>query len=330
VKDRGVDLPAAYARAEAGLAKAGGDAEARRLMSAFLNGFGDGHLRVEWPAAQAIGATAPATPSAPARPADVDALCSELGFSSWGEDSRAVARRLPGYQPLPDTPGASYFPAGTIRRNGRTIGVLRIHLFMPQARPDLCREMLAAAPEPKGPCDVFCRNRLMARIEARYSDALAQQLDALNKAGADVLLLDLAANGGGSDWVGAAARMLSPKPLRAQPLGLIRHPDFARRLEDQAEQLKTYAGAAAGEERALLSGYARQAEAAAAEVGRPCDRSALWEGREPGCSGVVTTACSPADGQPIPCRSAGETGRGRRMSSVRPATRSGPPSSGGP
>jgi hypothetical protein len=229
VKDRGVDLPAAYARAETGLGKAGGEAEARRLMSAFLSGFGDGHLRVEWPTTQPVGAPAPTTPSAPARPGNAESLCGELGFSSWGEDTRAVARRLPGYEPLRETPAAKYFPAGTIRREGRTIGVLRIHLFMPQSRPDLCREVLAAAPEPNdGPCDVFCRNRLMARIEAHYSDALAQQLDALNKAGADVLLLDLAGNGGGSDWVGAAARMISPKPLRAQPLGLIRHPDFAR------------------------------------------------------------------------------------------------------
>jgi hypothetical protein len=111
----------------------------------------------------------------------------------------------------------------------------------------------------------------------------------LNKAGADVLLLDLAGNGGGSDWVGAAARMISPKPLRAQPLGLIRHPDFARRLKEQAEQLRTYAAAAqAADERALLTRYARQADAAAAEISRPCDRSALWDGREPGCRGVVT------------------------------------------
>jgi hypothetical protein len=276
---------------------------------------------VEWPALPPVSATAPAT----TRPGGVETLCGELGFSSWGEDTRAVAKRLPGYTPLPETAATKYFPAGVLRRDGRTVGVLRIHLFMPQSRPDLCQEVLAEAPEPlNAPCDVFCRNRLMARIEGRYSDALAQQLDALNAAGADVLLLDIAGNGGGSDWVGAAARMIAPKPLRALPLGLIRHPDFAGRLKDQAEQLRTYAAAAlAADERALLTRYARQADVAAAEISARCDRSALWEGREPGCRGVVTVGLFSGGWAADPLRSAGGTGLGRKMWSAPRAIRSG-------
>ncbi|MDP8916423.1 MAG: hypothetical protein M3M95_04320, partial [Pseudomonadota bacterium] len=105
VRDRGVDLPDAYPRLEAAMSAAKSEAEARRLFERFLSAFGDGHLRVEWPAGPAA-VPAGTSPTAAAKP-----LCEQLGFSDWGEDRSAVAWRLPGYVPLADSPAGALFPA---------------------------------------------------------------------------------------------------------------------------------------------------------------------------------------------------------------------------
>ena len=278
VQDRGVDLPGGWSRVEEALGRARSEAEARRLFERFLESFGDGHLRVEWPAPSAAASSGPG----PAKP-----LCEELGFSDWGADRRAVASRLPGYTPL-QTASSDVFPAGTVEVEGRKVGVLRLSLFSPDWRPDLCDKALAELKLTQtSPCDEDCRENVRRRIDARYTAALAEQLKALSATGAETLIVDLASNRGGSGWVNAAVGMITPARLRSQRLGLIRHPDFARMLHDQAEELRTAARAARGEERAMLLRYADQREAAAREAARPCDRSGLWRGERVTCSGLV-------------------------------------------
>jgi hypothetical protein len=290
VADRGVDLPGSVARMEAALGKARNEAEARRLFERFLSSFGDGHLRVEWPAPGPASAGSP-----PVRP-----VCEALGFSDWGPDTRAVGRLLPGYTAL-DGPDAGVFPAGLVRRDGRTLGVLRIFLFSPDWRPDLCEAARVALKVPaEGPCDENCGRRVREGAEARYTAALARQLSALKAAGADALLLDLAANGGGSEWVNTAAGMMAPPDLSSPVLGVIRHPDFAKMLRDQAEELRTAAAAARGEERAFLTRYAAQAGAVAEEAAKPCDRTPLWRGERVGCSGLVTRGLYVSGFSPTP------------------------------
>ena len=281
VQDRGMDLPGSWTRVEQAFGRVRSEAEARRLFERFLESFGDGHLRVEWPTA-APGA-APSGAAAPPRP-----LCQQLGFSDWGPDRRAVASKLPGYVPLET--GSDVFPAGTVEVEGRKVGVLRLSLFSPDWRPDLCEQALRELKLTQdSPCDEDCRHGLRKRIDALYTAALARQLRALSGAGVDTLIVDLATNGGGSGWVNAALGMVTPARLRSQKLGLIRHPHFAKMLHDQSEELRAAARGARGQERAMLLRYADQRAAAAREAARPCDRSPLWRGERLTCSGLVTT-----------------------------------------
>jgi hypothetical protein len=301
VRDRGVDLAGAYPRLETALGKAKTEAEARRLVERFLTSFGDGHLRIEWPA-QAAPAAASATPAAATTPAASRPVCPALGFSEWGPDRQAVGQRLSGYTAL-DTPDATVFPAGVIRRDGRTLGVLRIGLFSPEWRPDLCQETLTALNIPAdGPCDEACGRQVKEAVNDRYTAALRRQIAALQAAGSQALLVDIASNGGGTEWVNIAAAALSPKPLGSPRLGLTRHPDFARMLKDQAAELRTAAAAAAGSERAYLTTHAARAEKVAAQAAQPCDRAPLWRGETIACSGLATGGLwvSGFSDQPVP------------------------------
>ncbi|MGH7606389.1 MAG: S41 family peptidase, partial [Gemmatimonadales bacterium] len=128
----------------------------------------------------------------------------------------------------------------------------------------------------------------------RASDALARKVahrvEALRAAGIDALVVDVTGNGGGSEWVDPVTRIFTAKPLRAMRVTGVRHP---REVTSAAERLAAVEGrmsdpALSNSSLVLLAVAHRRLAAVLAELQAPCDRAALWEGRDPGCTQTVT------------------------------------------
>lgn len=272
VESRRMDLPGLADRVEGLLAKAESDGEARRLFESFLAKFGDGHLRIRWPKPEAPAGAAPA-----GDPAQTAARsCADLGYRRPRDEGLDFSA-LPRYRKLA-TPESASFPAGVLETvGGKRLGIVRIALLMEGAFPEVC-EQVHPAP---APCDGKCEARIESEVGRRIGAALAAQLAALEKRGVHAIAVDLTANGGGSDWAEAAARIVTTPGLASPRMAFIRHPhwveQFRMRLEDVERDLAR-ADLPEGARPALEKARAaiRESARVAAE---PCDRNAAWEGR---------------------------------------------------
>jgi len=162
--------------------------------------------------------------------------------------------------------------------------VLQIGVFMPEGFPALCEAALRALAIPADrPCDDACNDRIETWVYDRQTRGLIEQIRALREAGATPLLVDIAGNGGGTEWADAAARILTPIRLKSEELDFMRGEHWARRFAEGSALLRRYAENATGSERAMLLGLADEAEAKRAEALKPCDPTPLWKAEHPAC-----------------------------------------------
>lgn len=273
VFQREADLPQLFADTEARINRATNDWEARSAFERLARKLGDGHVVFEWPKSggHAMAASTP------------QEQCAALGYDAR---IRAVplAANAAGYQAL-STPQSDEFPAGVISLGSRRIGVLQIGVFTPQGFPALCqsalRELAIAADKP---CDDACSDRIEAWASGQLTHDLTAQLRALKDAGAAMLVVDVAGNGGGSEWAEAVARMVTPIRLRSEELEFVRGEHWAKSFADDEASLRRFADQATGPERALLLKLADEVEGRRKVALTPCDPAPLWQGAHPTCS----------------------------------------------
>jgi len=261
-----------FVQAEARVKAAGSDADARAAFDRLARRLGDGHVQFDWP-------QPPRTPSASAVTAPD--VCSDY-VPEHG--AAPLAGEAAGYRAL-HTPQSTVFPAGVIPVGARRVGVIKIGMFGPHATPSYCHAAAAALhiAEDK-PCDDACEDLIDHWASVRMTEDFAAQVEALKTAGAHVLLVDIAGNGGGSEWAETAARMLTPIRLAAEPLGFVRGPHWTQKLTALESQLRGFAKTASLEDRAELARLADQAAAAKAIAETSCDSAPLWSGSRPACS----------------------------------------------
>jgi hypothetical protein len=168
---------------------------------------------------------------------------------------------------------------------------VRIGSFDQRRYPDACE-----AAWPQTPCDADCRHRVeWVEAPRRLLDALAARLEDLP---ADVVVVDVTGNDGGRSWADPAARLLTAEPLECPRQSVVVHPVWQRRATDAVAALDS-AGWAAGtpDDRDRLAFAAGRLRSWHAELHAPgCDRSPLWQRRDPGCTRLTTTAmtaCGP-------------------------------------
>lgn len=277
-QERGVSLDTLFDRAAGQLRGAGSDADARSVLDRLTRRFADGHVELGWPAE--IG------------PALLGAIslspCKAMGFDAR-KGSPGIAPHLPGYVALRDDSGL--FAAGIVRVGHTRVGVVRIGAFQPQAMPALCTSALAALAIPADtPCDDACQDRILTWANDRMTHALAERLEELHEAGARVLMVDISDNGGGTEWAEAAARMVSPVPIRSEALGFVRGAHWEKRWRTHADGLREAASQAAPEDRARLLDWAAQADAARALAATPCAARSVCIGRVGFATGLVGEA----------------------------------------
>jgi len=261
--ERGLKLDPLFDRAAQQLAGASSEADVRGLFDRIEQRIGDGHVQFVWPRrapSQTAGGAKPGTLA----PRD---LCAELNYDSR-QASPGTAQAFPGYRPLAD---GNPFPAGTARSGEAIVGVIRIGVFQPQGYPELCREAVRtfAIPEDR-PCDDQCQDKIITRAYARLTAALEGRTRQLKSAGAQVLLVDITGNGGGSEWAEAAARIFSAKELVSERRGYVRGEHWTKQWRDLAATLREFAAQARRADKASLLGYAAEADAAVREAETPC------------------------------------------------------------
>jgi hypothetical protein len=273
VRDREFDLEALFTDTAERVRAAGDAAAAHAAFDRLARRTADGHVRFRWPsAATTTGAIA--------------ARCVDLGY-----DARMVgapiAAWLPGYVPLASA--AARFPVGLVTVGGHRVGVLKIGVFTPQGYPDLCATAIAAIELPaSAPCDDACSDRIERFASDRLTEDLETGLLALRAAGAQLLLVDVARNGGGSEWAEAAARMVSAHRLRSERLAFVRGEHWTRAFAARRAELAAAAAGASGAERALIAKLDAEFARAEREAQTPCDSAPLWKG------------------EPLPCRWLGD------------------------
>ena len=278
VRERRMDLVALARRAETRIRAAKSDDDARRAIRSFLNAFGDGHLEVEW------------TPKPPTvEKADHRSLCERLGYAE--RDMGGVDfTRVEGFTPIADGDSGD-FPGGVARLvGGHRIGVLRIHLFMEKAHPRLCEAARAALGLAEdATCDEGCEDRLEVAVANRLTAALERRLRALAHAGAEAVLIDISGNGGGSDWVMPAVRVMTPTPIPLGDLGVVRHAHWVKQLEGRVTSLEADLAANGDLDHGAIARGIAKLRGAIAEVQTPCDQSAIWVdgAAKPSCTQLV-------------------------------------------
>lgn len=284
--EREFDLGGLFDRAGTAMRGARSDTEAVAILNRVISRIGDGHVTINWPrptSAPSAGASAPETSP------DVASFCRTRGF---GPSSRWVGPTLTGYASIEN---GDLFPAGLIEIQGQRAGIVRIAKFEPGDSPSLCPEAIAALNIPLDrPCDEECSNRFLTQVYRRLTESLEDRLTRLRAAGARVLIVDVSGNGGGSEWVQAAVRMLSARQLVSQRLGFVRGPHWAATWTRTTARLREFARTAGPADRRRLLGWAAQADAARVEAQRTCPSTGgcPWLGNAGFATGLVGSARS--------------------------------------
>jgi Peptidase family S41 len=266
--EREIDLSALFADARKRIDAAGTDAAARAAFDRLVRRLGDGHVELDWPdgAAQSKGPPLP---------------CADYDAARAAQPLAAFAK---GYVPIV-TAQSGVFPAGLLTTGKHRVGVIKIALFSPTAFPVLCKEALAALSiSADKPCDDQCENKVDAWAQARLNADFIAQLENLEHAKVDTLLVDIAGNGGGTEWAEAVARMLTPIRLKSAPMGFVRGPHWVQRFGETEAKLRRAAEDASRDDRAMLLKFAGEAAAKKAVAATLCDSAPFWSGKRPPCA----------------------------------------------
>jgi Peptidase family S41 len=285
----GIDVPALHARTVAALDAAVDASAMRDALRDFIRAFHDGHFQPVRPDATGPEIM-PARPSATAAPAEA---CRTLGFRNAARDfSLPFAQRV-AFEPLGGE--SAQFSAGIATTDdGRRIAVLRIPLFDERGYAAACEAVWPSLAEALGArsCEAACEHQLRRHVRARLTRDIADLLRSAADRGATALVLDLAGNGGGNDWAGDVARLLTAKTLPDPKVGLVRHPHSLRAIDDSIMEIDRHLARLPAEvtaERARLRHERARLVTLRGKHRERCDMGWVWNARptEPPCSNLV-------------------------------------------
>ncbi len=263
------DLNGLFADTRARIESVSSDADARAALDRLARRLSDGHVRFRWIVAHS--STVP------------KANCEALGYDPRMQ-GQPVAALMPGYSPLLSGT-TNEFPAGLVQVAGHKLGVLKIGLFSPLGYPELCAAALGALKiVSDSPCPEECADRIEKWASDRMTSDIAVQLISLKSAGADVLVVDVADNGGGTEWAEVAARMVTAVRLKSERIAFVRGSHWETQFSKKEIELRESARSAHGKDKALLTNLADQVEIRRNEAAMRCDSTPFWSGSRPPCA----------------------------------------------
>ncbi len=278
-----IDLVELDRKTVAGLNEAKSPAEAQKVIAEFLRAFHDGHLQIRKPSANNSESESRVIP----KTATGEQACSTIGVNARPKRFSVAFQDAPGFSAV----GAESdpFPAGILDfGSGKSIAIISIPLFSPGAYQGNCAAAWERFRESlEGDCDGECIDRFQGESERRLTERFISQVRDLAAKKPTALLVDIALNGGGSDWVSVIAKALSPVELTPPTLRFIRHPHWVKILESQLADVnddlrrkdltKT--------QKTILKGAKRKLTEYVADAKTPCDLGYFWTDKttKPNC-----------------------------------------------
>jgi hypothetical protein len=196
--------------------------------------------------------------------------------------------------PFPDAAGAvliadSEFPAVVLPlETGRKLGILRVANFGHEHfGPSCARAWSTYRTTIPEPCTGDCVSRLEAAVMREAGERAAHVANGLRQRGADVVVVDITGNGGGSEMADAMARALTTTPLRLAAGGFIRHPLHVDYLREMRDAIASDSVRATPPQRVLIAQEEARLDSLLAEALQTCDRDNIWLGNVSACSNVV-------------------------------------------
>jgi hypothetical protein len=280
VQQRHMDLPGLRRETAAKLAQSCNEADARQVLMKFLDSFGDGHLELDWPQAAPVS-TEPKASEAPS-------LCARLDYKKRPFKIGVDFSQLPQFTSVGGEE-AEWFPGGILRLGGDArLGVIRIAIFSEHWFPEACEQAVRLLHlEKTDKCDEQCENSIEREAGNVLTAAIVKRAQQLQAAGATALFVDIAHNGGGSNWVEAPPRVLSRVPLRESHFGFIKREHWTKQLKDQLADVESDLKKGSGP-KDVLQEAATRLRSGIARTQEPCDRSQVWTDGTLPCSLLVT------------------------------------------
>lgn len=289
ISEREVSIDRWFDRTAAAIRASHNDDEARRALDNLIERFNDGHVSLRWPASTPTEGSGLPEQSVPRPTQSIAAFCAAQGYDA-GQVTAGTAAALPGYRQIN---GGGPFQAGLVSTKEAIIGVVRIGVFTPHGYPAACEQAVVNRRIAfQRPCDATCSDQLLTEAYAILTRGLISSVERLRVEGAQVLMVDLTRNGGGTEWAEAAARIVSPVSLRSSPVAVMRGDAWVRRWNDLATKLHGEADRISGSDRAKLLEFSERAEEIANGL-KPCSGRACSRLAQAGfASGLLTQAPS--------------------------------------
>jgi len=217
VTERNINLEQQISQTKAALSQAKGDDESKAIISEFINYFNDPHMRLKWKNANV------------ANNSTTESMCERLGFFERHKVGIKY-RDIPEFNLIEDK-RADIFEIGVLSLENEKVGVLKIDLFDPRGHPEICKETISALKlSSSETCDEKCLLNVEITASNILSNKLVDHVKLLEDQGIAALMVDIASNGGGSNWSHAVARLLTRKKIKSASLGFIRHPHWVGQL----------------------------------------------------------------------------------------------------
>lgn len=265
------DISATFATARDRILHAHDEWDARVAFERLVHRFGDKHVGVSW-----------LPPGGGNEPKFKGLSCEALGYTT-SMQAKPLAALLPGFTPV-SLPPDNLFSTGTLIRESKVIGVIKIPLFTARGFPSLCESAVEELHLDRAqPCDDACDEKIRVHAEGVMTLQLEAAIKAVQQAGASTLIVDIAGNGGGSEWNGAASRMLTPVRLESMRNYFMRGALWTRHFTSLGHDLQEAERNAQGNDRKMLAHFVQLVGERKRDAETPCDAGPLWQGEHPSC-----------------------------------------------
>lgn len=267
-----LDLPQLSKQTEARLKTASSKDDAVKILQSFVEQFKDGHFKIE-------PLNLPSTNKTSDVPLNQSttgiAACKALGAEAKGFHFAFLTDKESGFGEL-HLQGKA-FPYTTMKVRSKKIGFIKVPSFLSQHYPDVCAvEWETYRNSLSSNCDKECKDKFMyVVVPNRLLQHLQTTIDNLEKENISALVIDLANNGGGNDWVGAVTRMVTKKPILCGQFGFVRHQHWIKNIEGKIKDFREQIKDATVSEK--IKKELAQAESDLAEAKKSCDRSQIWK-----------------------------------------------------
>ena len=217
VTERNINLEQHISKTKNALSQAKGDDESKAIIDKFINYFNDPHMRLKWRNGNVVN-----NPTS-------KSMCEKLGFFERHKVGIKY-HNIPEFSAVKDK-RVNIFEIGVLSLENKKVGVLKIDLFDPLGHLEICNETINTLElSSSETCDEECLLNVEITASNILSNKLIDHVHVLEEQGINALMVDIASNGGGSNWSHAVARLLTKIKIKSASLGFIRHPHWIEQL----------------------------------------------------------------------------------------------------